>query len=162
MPSPMPRCEGAQAWTRASLTPPDWRVTLDRDCLAELRGVVAELRRAPVPTVVLSPGDFKLAACAEAMRGVRQILDKGAGFALVDRLPMDELSNDEAVALYWLLGSLVARPVAQKLDGTMIYDVHDTGKKAVPGSGVRPDKTNIDLRFHNDNAYNTTPPEYVG
>ena len=33
------------------------------------------------------------------------------------------------------------RPVAQKWDGTMIYDVRDTGKK--PGNGVRPDITNV-------------------
>src|ERR1700685_209360 len=57
---------------------------------------------------------------------------------------------------------MVARPVAQKLDGTMIYDVHDTGARALPGSGIRPDKTNIEIRFHIDNAYNTTPPEIVG
>ncbi len=44
----------------------------------------------------------------------------------------------------------------------MIYDVLDTGQQALPGSGVRPDKTNIEIRFHNDNAYNDTPPDYVG
>src|SRR5215475_9541680 len=44
----------------------------------------------------------------------------------------------------------------------MIYDVHDSGKQALPGSGVRPDKTNIEIRFHIDNAYNATPPEIVG
>ena len=64
--------------------------------------------------------------------------------------------------MYWLLSSMVSRPVAQKLDGTLIYDVLDTGQQALPGSGVRPDKTNIEIRFHNDNAYNHTPPAYVG
>src|SRR5712675_3728062 len=56
----------------------------------------------------------------------------------------------------------ISRPVAQKLDGTLIYDVLDTGQEALPGSGVRPDKTNTEIRFHNDNAYNHTPPDYVG
>ena len=27
---------------------------------------------------------------------------------------------------------------------------------------MRPDKTNIEIRFHTDNAYNDTPPDYVG
>jgi len=40
--------------------------------------------------------------------------------------------------------------------------VHDTGRQALPGSGVRPDKTNIDLQFHNDNAYNFLMPQFVG
>jgi hypothetical protein len=90
------------------------------------------------------------------------VLDDGGRFAVIDRLPVERLARDEAVALYWLLSSLLSRPVAQKLDGTLIYDVHDTGLQALPGSGIRPDKTNIGINFHNDNAYNTTPPHYVG
>jgi len=34
--------------------------------------------------------------------------------------------------------------------------------KLKPGSGIRPTVTNVDLRFHNDNSYNETPPHYVG
>jgi alpha-ketoglutarate-dependent taurine dioxygenase len=43
----------------------------------------------------------------------------------------------------------------------MFFDVQDTGAKLKPGSGIRPTVTNVDLRFHNDNSYNETPPEYV-
>ena len=74
---------------------------------------------------------------------------------------MAELSRDEAIQLYWLMSSLLARPVAQKLNGQMFYDVMDTGAKLRPGSGIRPTVTNVDLRFHNDNSYNETPPDYV-
>ena len=56
---------------------------------------------------------------------------------------------------------MVARPVAQKWSGEMIYTVADlTGKK--PGNGIRPDITNAEQNFHNDNSYNICPPEYVG
>ena len=51
--------------------------------------------------------------------------------------------------------------MAQKLNGQMFYDVMDTGAKLKPGSGIRPTVTNVDLRFHNDNSYNETPPDYV-
>jgi hypothetical protein len=63
---------------------------------------------------------------------------------------------------YWLVSSLIARPVAQNVAGTLVYDVQDTGRRAEPGSGVRPDKTNVEQYFHNDNAYNRCQPEYVG
>jgi len=96
------------------------------------------------------------------MARVRDMLDKCRRFAIVDGLPMAEMEAAEATAIYWLLSSMVSRPVAQKLDGAMIYDVLDTGQQALPGSGIRPDKTNIEIRFHNDNAYNETPPDYVG
>jgi len=96
------------------------------------------------------------------MARVRDMLDHGRRFAIVDRLPMQEMDVADVTGIYWLLSSMVSRPVAQKLDGTMIYDVLDTGRQALPGSGVRPDKTNIEIRFHNDNAYNDAPPDYVG
>ena len=88
---------------------------------------------------------------------MREMLDSGRRFAIIDRLPMAEMDAAEAAAVYWLLSSMVSRPVAQKLDGTMIYDVLDTGQQALPGSGIRPDKTNSEIRFHNDNAYNDAP-----
>src|SRR4029453_2343026 len=106
----------------------------------------------------IDPGRLRMPACRELMQRVKAALDDGVRFAVVDRLPMDEMSEAEAEALYWILSSLIAPPVEQKLTRTMIYEVQDTGRKAGPGSGVRPDQTNMDQFFHNDNSYNTTQP----
>ena len=95
------------------------------------------------------------------MGRIKRQLDEGIMFAVLDRLPLDTMSRDEATAAYWLLASLLARPVAQKLNGQMLFDVRDTGAKLKPGSGIRPTVTNVDLTFHNDNSYNETPPDYV-
>ena len=154
--------EGASAWRRGDICTEDYRVVLDGPCLDEILRVADEIRNHPLPTILRTPADFDMTNCHAAMADVRRILKQGVRFAVVDRLPLEELSQDEAQCIYWLLSSMVARPVAQKLDGTMIYDVHDTGAQALPGSGIRPDKTNIEIRFHIDNAYNTTPPEIVG
>ena len=156
------RIEGPSAWKRADIRTEDYRVTLDAPCLDEIRRVVDEIRAHPLPTILRSPADFDMTNCHAAMAEAHRILKKGVRFAVVDRLPVEEMSKSEAETIYWLLSSMVCRPVAQKLDGTMIYDVHDTGQQALPGSGIRPDKTNIEIRFHIDNAYNTTPPEIVG
>jgi hypothetical protein len=59
-----------------------------------------------------------------------------------------------------VLGQLIAAPVAQKWDGTMIYDVTDTGRQF--GYGVRGSWTNVELSFHTDNAFGVAPPDYVG
>ncbi len=149
------------AWRRADVRTEDYLVALSPACLDEIRRAADAIERHPLPTILLDPSAFELTHCRAAMARVRDLLDTGLRFALVDRLPMETLSLDTAKAIYWLLSSLVARPVAQKLDGTMVYDVHDTGAAALPGSGVRPDKTNIELKLHNDNSYNTTPPDYV-
>ena len=54
---------------------------------------------------------------------------KRIGFAAIDRLPIDEFKIDPIVEVYWTLGYLMGPNVAQKWDGTMIYDVADTGKQ---------------------------------
>jgi alpha-ketoglutarate-dependent taurine dioxygenase len=149
------------AWTRETIAPADWTVALTDAARRELLAVRDELRRGPLPTFLLEPGDFALDACRAVMAEVRRVTQAGPMFAVLDRLPIDEVTRQEAIDLYWLLSSLLARPVAQKLNGQMFYDVMDTGAKLKPGSGIRPTVTNVDLRFHNDNSYNETPPEFV-
>ncbi len=153
--------EGKKAWVRADIKRDDWLFKLTPECHAELQSIIAELRRHPRPAEEIDPAQFAIPACRALMRSVKAALDDGVRFAVVDRLPLDEISDAEAKALYWILSSMIARPVHQKTTGTLIYDVHDTGKKATPGSGVRPDQTNAEQFFHNDNSYNTTQPEYV-
>jgi len=153
--------DGPSAWRRADLRPEDYRVVLSPACLDEIRRAAEKLRRFPLPTIVQDPAEFDLPHCRAAMTEVKRILERGVRFAIVDRLPLEEIGAAEATAIYWVLASLVARPVAQSLDGKLIYDVRDTGCAALPGSGVRPDQTNIELKFHTDNSYNATPPEYV-
>jgi alpha-ketoglutarate-dependent taurine dioxygenase len=153
---------GPSAWRRDDIVAADYRVVLSAACLDEIRRLADEIRAFPLPAILRRPEEYELPHCRAAMAEVRRILKEGVRFAVVDRLPLDELSTEAATAIYWLLSSMVARPVAQKLDGTMIYDVHDTGQEALPGSGIRPDKTNVEIRFHQDNAYNQAPPEIVG
>ncbi len=154
--------DGKRAWVRADIKEEDWLFRLSPECMAELRTTAATLGPHPGPAEKIDQARFALPACRRLMADVRKVLDDGVRFAIVDRLPLDEFGNETGRALYWILSSMVARPVEQKLTGTMIYDVHDTGKKAAAGSGVRPDQTNMEQYFHNDNSYNTTPPEYVG
>ena len=62
--------------------------------------------------------------------------------------------------IYWVLGQLMGQNVAQKWNGTMIYDVTDTGKKF--SYGVRGSATKVELMFHTDNAFGINVPDYVG
>ena len=74
----------AQAWTRDTIKPADWTVPLPPAALAELRAVLAELRRAPLPTFLLDPADFALDACRAAMNEVRRVTQDGPMFAVLD------------------------------------------------------------------------------
>ena len=150
---------GPVAWTQATLAPDDGHFALPPACLQELEAVAEAVKAHPLPVVARAPADFDLAACRAFMAEVGRGLADGVGFALIDRLPVERWGADTAVAVYWLLCSLLSRPVAQKWDGTLVYDVEDTGRP--PGNGVRPDKTNAEQNFHTDNSYNLCPPEHV-
>ena len=147
-------------WRGADLAASAGKIALPADVEAELDRLVTALDRDPIPLLLLRPDDFALDASHAFMREVKVSLDQGPGFAIVDRLPVERWSQDGARAVWWLLASLVARPVAQKWDGTSIYDVTDLGRP--PGNGVRPDVTNYEQNFHTDNSYNLVPPHYVG
>jgi alpha-ketoglutarate-dependent taurine dioxygenase len=150
----------ARAWRRDALTPSDWLVPLSARCLDELDAAARAVREDPLPPLMLTPQQFRLDACAQAMTRVREMLRTGIGLVVLDRVPVERYSPEENRALAWLLGSLLGRLVAQKWDGTMIYDVKDTGKTLE--YGVRRSVTNLDLVFHTDAAWLDLPPELVG
>src|SRR5215472_15766994 len=105
---------GASAWLGSDVRSGHYLVELSGPCRAEICRAVDELRAYPLPTIVLRPDDFAMPACRERMTRVRHILDHGVRFAIVDRLPVAEMDAGEATAIYWLLSSMVSRPVAQK------------------------------------------------
>ncbi len=150
---------GGLVWYGAELPPEAGLLALDADALEELDAVAALLADNPLPTLALDPRDFALDACRALMRRAAALLAEGPGFCILDRLPVERFGRETATKLYLLLARLLARPVAQKWDGTMIYDVRDTGKQ--PGNGVRPDITNAEQNFHVDNSYNLCPPDVV-
>lgn len=155
------RITGARAWKRDSLTDDDWFVPLTREALTEIEHAARQLRRRPAPMTQLDAADFELGACRALMAGVRHRLDQGAQFAVLDRLPVETLSREEGAGVAWLLSTLVARPVPQKYNGQMYFEVRDLGQPQRPGAGIRGTVTNADMTFHNDNSFNTLPPNYV-
>ena len=162
LPQPLPTeaLPSRLLWRGESLPAEAGRLRLPADVEREVDTIAAALDRDPVPLLLLRPEDFTLEAAHRFMREVKRSLDEGPGFAIVDRLPVERWSPAGARAVWWLLANLVARPVAQKWDGTSIYDVQDLGRP--PGNGVRPDITNVEQNFHTDNSYNHVPPHYVG
>jgi alpha-ketoglutarate-dependent taurine dioxygenase len=150
----------ARAWRGGDLAPRDWLVPLSARCLDELDAVARAVREDPLPPLVLTPEQFRLDACAETMTRVREMLRAGIGLVVLDRLAVERHSPEENRALAWILGSLLGRLVAQKWDGTMLYDVKDTGQALA--YGVRRSVTNLDLVFHTDAAWLELPPELVG
>jgi hypothetical protein len=154
--TPLPR---RTAWHRSDVSEADWAVSIPASCLAEIDAVIRLLRDHPIPTLALSHTEFALPHCRQMLAQVKDILDAGIGFAVLDRLPVSAYSKAELLTIYWLLSQMLARPVAQAFKGTLLYDVHDTGQKT--STRVRADLTSEDLSWHTDYGFNHPPP-YIG
>lgn len=152
--------QGPMSWSKQTELPNDGVVQLPDECTAEMLDVARKLAANPLPTEVLQTSDFAMPATYAAMSRLSETLTQGNGFVVVDRIPVEQMSAHAATQLCWLLMSALGRPVAQKWDGTMVYDVTDTGRVPAPGNGIRSSKSNRGQRYHTDNAFNT-PPEYV-
>ena len=147
------------AWHGPSLPAARYLIPVPPPVLAELDAALGELRRAPVPTLLLLPEHFPLAATGRFVAELRRRLDEGPGFVVLDRLPVEAMSADEAIALYWLLMSLLEPPVAQEWKGTVIYDVRHDGREYTPDT--RAALTPEGLEMHTDSSMGEAPPSYV-
>jgi alpha-ketoglutarate-dependent taurine dioxygenase len=154
------RIDRRQTWVRATLSPRNWTVAVPDACAAELDRTLAQLRDAPRPLESLDPRDFDLRASTRLMDEVRAKLTDGEGLAVLDRFPVERYSVDENRALGWLLAALLGPVVAQKWDGTRVYDVKDSGQALE--YGVRRSVTSLEQPFHTDGGWLWKAPALVG
>ena len=152
--------EDKKSWRRESIVPEGWLIPLPVDCVAELDEVAAAVRATPRPVDTLDPADFSLRACTAVMASVRAKLETDTGLAVVDRFPVERYSQAENLAIGWLLAAMLGQVVAQKANGTRLYDVKDSGQAL--GYGVRRSVTNLGQPFHTDGGWLWKAPAFVG
>ena len=147
-------------WLAADIETSDWLIEITPQALAEIERLSRFFTDNPTPILQRRLEELALPACRDLMAKMKSILDDGVGFAVLERLPMDVYPTDTMLEVYWVLGQCIGRPVAQKWNGQMIYDVSDTG--ADYAYGTRGSHTSVELNFHTDNAFARMVPDYVG
>jgi alpha-ketoglutarate-dependent taurine dioxygenase len=149
---------GPRAWRADSIdASARWYHRLSDRCADALRRAARERLGAATD---LRPDEALREACAAELRSVLDALEDGRGFAIIPGLPGADGDPDEARAAYWLLGRLLAEPVAQNVEGTLLYDVRDTGQDVA--RGARFSVTNYESSFHTDNSFGDAVLDYVG
>jgi len=148
-----------RAWVAADIDKRECLVMLDDVARDELLQMVQQMHDNPLPVLLRAPEQFEMTALRDFVARAKGLLDGHPGIAVIDRLPLGVMEEDDAIALFWVLGKLLGRPVAQKWDGTMLYDVMDKGQQYA--YGVRGSYTNVELLFHTDNAFAVAQPDYV-
>jgi len=151
----------ARAWTASTVDEPaSWHYALNAESLTELD----ELDELGLPDEPAGPvtdiriGE-RLPACARCLQPALDALEQTRGFIIIDR-PSASWSPQQQIAAYWMLGQVFGSPFEQDVAGTLLFDVHDTGRSVT--EGARFSVTNAESSFHTDSAFNPSPPDYVG
>lgn len=150
-----------RAWRATTIDGRDtWYYPLSERCLAALDETIRELRRRPRPATALRLAQTPCAGREGDLAPARAALESGRGFAIIEGLPCGSYSAAEQQAAYWLVGQWLGQPVAQNVQGTLLYDVRDTGRDV--RYGARFSVTNAETGFHTDNSFGDAVIDYVG
>ena len=147
-----------RAWTAKTVNPQEaWTRVLSKACLEEL---VRTAQGVEGPTTEIRVRQEDLSLSRSALAPVMEAIESGRGFAVIDRVPLENRSTEEVVRIYWLIGQILGDPFDQDIKGTLLYDVTDTGQNVA--EGARFSVTNAESTFHTDGAFNPHVPDIVG
>jgi alpha-ketoglutarate-dependent taurine dioxygenase len=128
--------------------------------IAHLRSIDESRGRGEGPITALRLTADEKADLSRYLASAQHDLEQGRGFVVLDRLPIGGISHREAIALYWMLGQLLGEPVDQNVQGTLLYDVRNSGQDVA--QGARFSVTRYESSFHTDNSFGETVLDYVG
>ena len=137
-----------------------WYYPLSEDCLSIFKHTIRDTRHQLQTITELSRPSISSNGCGECLQPVLDTLNSGCGFAIVERVPIEQYTVQEALSMYWLIGQFLGNPMEQNIEGTLLYDVRDTGQNVA--QGARFSVTNAESSFHNDNSFGETLPDLVG
>ncbi len=153
--------DAPKSWTAGTVgDPAGWTHPLPDALIVSLRSIYRGRDRDDG-----SITDLRLTTGEKAALGVHAAttqhdLEHGRGFVVLDRLPLGRITEREAIALYWMIGQLLGEPFAQNVQGTLLYDVRDSGQDVA--AGARFSVTRYESSFHTDNSFGETVLDYVG
>jgi alpha-ketoglutarate-dependent taurine dioxygenase len=147
----------ARSWCRDTLTEETWRFPLPVPLLDRLDGLL-QAPPALRPTTVRLPEEMRF-GCRELLEPIARALEDGPGLVVVEAPPREH-DDRQLVLLYWLVGQALGSPVAQNVEGVVLYDVRDTGQDV--RRGARFSITNAESSFHTDASFWDEVVDYVG
>jgi alpha-ketoglutarate-dependent taurine dioxygenase len=149
-----------RAWRADTVDAPEtWYCPISDRGLAVLDRIIRDPKNGDRPITDLKATDELRAACTDEIGRALAALETGRGFVVLS-VPPERYSAKEQSAAYWLGGQLLGKPFEQNVQGTVLYDVKDTGQSVQ--YGARFSVTNAESTFHTDNSFGDTVLDYVG
>ena len=155
------RVADARAWQKRTVDEnAAWYYSLAEDCLSSFEAILRDAQRQPGPITGISRPASSPNGCGKCLQPALDALSSGRGFAIIERVPIEQYVVEDALSMYWLIGQFLGKPMEQNIEGTLLYDVRDTGQNVA--QGARFSVTNAESSFHNDNSFGETLPDLVG
>jgi hypothetical protein len=155
------RVSDERAWRASSIDDTTaWYYPLSEDCFSIFKWVIRDAQRNSRPITEISRPDRSSNGCAECLQPALDALNSGRGFAIVERVPIEQYTVEKSLSMYWMIGQFLGNPMEQNIEGTLLYDVRDTGQHVA--QGARFSVTNAESSFHNDNSFGEPLPDLVG
>src|SRR5947209_232244 len=149
-----------RAWRADTVDAPEtWYYPISDRGLAALERIIRDPKNGDRPITDLKATDELRFACADEIGRASGALGTGRGCGVLS-VPPERYSAKEQSAAYWLIGQLLGKPFEQNVQGTVLYDVKDTGQSVQ--YGARFSVTNAESTFHTDNSFGDTVLDYVG
>lgn len=150
-----------RAWRAATLDPPaTWYVPLSPTCRSLIDDAIRLSCSSNVAPTGITISDAQQAAVRDWSRAVTATLESGCGFVIVRDAVLSARSTRDQQVAYWVVARLLGMVVEQNVQGTVFYDVRDTGQDV--RAGARFSVTNAESSFHTDNSFGADIVDYVG
>ena len=127
----------ARGWRSADVGPASaWRVLLPERLGDKLVAISRALGAGTTPLVETRLDDTGRRAWAGEFTPIRETLEVGRGFVIIEGPSGDDLSDRERVALYWVVGQLLGQPVLKtsRACGSTTCATRGRRSARVPGS----------------------------
>src|SRR5262245_44378712 len=117
-----------RAWQADTVDHPDtWYYPLSQRSLAALDQALREGQGTQPVTDLRAPAGLR-ATVEQGLEPVRTALEAGRGVAAITPGAPGRFAPRDLAAVYWLVGQVLGRPFQQNVQGTLLYDVRDTGQ----------------------------------
>ncbi len=94
-----------------------WSYPLSEDCLAAFDVFIEDVRYDPRPITEIPTRQSILNVCDACLQPMVTAVNGARGFAIVEGVPVERYSVEEAQAIYWMIGQFLGLPFAQNVKG---------------------------------------------
>ena len=82
-----------KAWSKSTISEADYLFQFPKKCLNELYNLNIELQKNALPALITRPEMYELKNCRAFMKKIKEVLDNGFGFELLEKLTVEDIST---------------------------------------------------------------------